>query len=391
MPHLLSPTPQHYAWGGHNYLNDLLGRPSRGEPTAELWFGDHPKGPAVIPGEDKTLTELIANDPIRYLGEASIARFGERLPFLLKVLDVEKMLSIQVHPDKGTAEAGFAREEANGPDRSAPNRNYRDDNHKPELGLALSDFYLLHGFRSVEAIRETLTSVPGWSALVPHLDAEGVPGLYEYVMRADQETTDQLLQPLVDQVSSGGFDRSQPEFWAHRAVEQYSEDGHHDRGMFSIFWFNLVHLRPGQAIFQDAGIPHAYLEGRCIELMAGSDNVLRGGLTPKHIDVDELLLNTRFDTVIPDILEAHALPEGNGHYYPTPAPDFRLSQYRLTMEESVTLSGDNGPSVLLLLEGEVAVSPGELTLNKRQRAAFLGAGETVALTGGGLVFRAERG
>lgn len=391
MPQLLSPTPQHYAWGGHGYLNGLLGLPSTGEPTAELWFGDHPKGPAVIPDTGQTLTEFIAADPVGHLGEAGIARFGKRLPFLLKILDVEKMLSIQVHPDKGAAEAGFAREEANGPDRSDPTRNYRDDNHKPELGLALSDFYLLHGFRSAEAIRETLTSVPGWATLEQHLDTEGVPGLYEYVMRADQETTDQLLQPLVDHISDGGFDRSQPEFWAHRAVEQYSKDGHHDRGMFSIFWFNLVHLRPGQAIFQDAGIPHAYLEGRCIELMAGSDNVLRGGLTPKHIDVDELLLNTRFDTVAPNILEAQPLPNGQGQYYPTPAPDFRLSQYRLAEEKAVTLSGNGGPSVLLLLEGEIRVSPGEVTLNEQQRAAFLSAGEAVQLLGTGLVYRAERG
>lgn len=391
MTYPITPAVQHYAWGGERYLNDLLGRPPADKPTAELWFGDHPKGPARLAGKARTLTDLIANDPDGRLGNANVDRFGPRLPFLLKILDVQQMLSIQVHPDKGTAEAGFAREEANGPARDAPDRNYRDDNHKPELGLALSDFYLLHGFKPAAAIRQTLQSVAGWADLERQLDTEGVAGLYEYVMRADRNKVDRLLQPLVDRVSAGAFDRSQPEFWAARAVEQYTHGGHHDRGMFSLFWFNLVHLRPGQAIFQDAGIPHAYLEGRCIELMAGSDNVLRGGLTPKHIDVDELLLNVRFDEVTPDLLEARPLPDGQGDYFPTPAPDFRLSRYQLTDDKSVALSGNDGPCILLLWEGQVRLSPANLTLDENQRAAFVAAGEDVELVGEGLVYRAGRG
>ena len=220
MPHLLSPAVQHYAWGGDAFLAGFLGRTFDGEPTAELWFGDHPKGPAEIIGSAYDLKDQIQKSPEEYLGASVIDHFGARIPFLLKVLDVKQMLSIQVHPDKGTAEAGFAREEQNGPDRTAPNRNYRDDNHKPELGLAVSDFYLLHGFRDEAAIRETLRTVPGWAYLERQLDSEGVAGLYEYVMRADQNTVDELLQPLADQLAGGGYDRDQPEFWARRAVEQ---------------------------------------------------------------------------------------------------------------------------------------------------------------------------
>lgn len=393
MPYPITPTPQHYAWGGYEFLPQLLGKPAGSEPTAELWMGDHPKGPALLTGKDSTLADLIAQDPVKYLSQAVIDRFGERLPFLFKVLDVQQMLSIQVHPDKGTAEAGFAREEAKGPERSAPNRNYRDDNHKPELGVAITDFYLLHGFKSPIHIQRTLDMVPGWTPLKEVMRAEGVEGLYEYVMRADQETIDTLLQTLVDDLSEATYHRSQAEFWAKRAVEQYSRDGHHDRGMFSIFWFNLVHLRPGQAIFQDAGIPHAYLEGKCLELMAGSDNVLRGGLTPKHIDVNELLLNIRFATVIPTVLEAQQTRYDLTEYV-TPVPDFRLRVVRTSIfGDSYIIEADRGPAIVFLLEGKVEIKETGITLGREQRAVFLAAGESIRLftMGQSVVYIAEVG
>ena len=376
---LLSPTPQHYAWGGHDYLDNLIGRPVTDEPTAELWLGDHPKGPATLTGGNGTLAEHIGADPARHLGPKTVAQFGERLPYLLKVLDVNRMLSIQVHPDKGTAEAGFAREEARGIARTAPDRNFRDDNHKPELGVAISDFYLLHGFKSPAAIRETLRTVPGWAGLETELDAGGVAGLYEYVMRADPDTLDRLLQPLIQSLEGTDPDRSDPAFWVRRAIAEYSHDGHHDRGMFSIYWFNLVHLRPGEAIFQDAGVPHAYLEGQCIELMANSDNVLRGGLTPKHIDVNELLLNTRFDAVVPERLVPTELAGSPWQTYKTPARDFALDFRLLEAGASLTLTPKPGPTILLLWEGEADLHEPRLALNTRQRAAFIPAGEQVTL------------
>ena len=392
MPLPLQPVPQHYAWGGDRFLADFLGTSFGDRPTAELWLGDHPKGPAPVVGEDETLANRIAADPKAILGPGITERYGARLPFLLKVLDVRQMLSIQVHPDKGTAEAGFAREEENGPDRGAPDRNYRDDNHKPELGLAVTDFYLLHGFRTPDAIKATLAEVPGWAYLSATLDREGVAGLYEHVMRADQETVDKLLQPLVDKLATAGeYDRSQPEFWACRAVEQYSEGGHHDRGMFSIFWFNLVHLRPGEAIFQDAGIPHAYLEGRCIELMANSDNVLRGGLTPKHIDVDELLLNVRFEPVEPHIITPVA--DGTAARYPVPVADFSLRRLELQPGQQHELTAGAGPLIVLLWEGQAADSASGLQLSAIRRSWLLPRGETVSIVAenGALLYLASTG
>jgi mannose-6-phosphate isomerase len=386
----ISGTLQHYAWGGFDYLNGFLGLLDNGQPTAELWMGDHPKGPATVRTNGQPLDELIAAHPEKYLGAKALELFGPRLPYLFKILDVRQMLSIQVHPDKGTAEAGYAREEANGPKRTAPNRNYRDDNHKPELGVAITDFYLLHGFKTAEAIRESLHSVPGWAGLEGVLDAEGVPGLYEHVMRAEVETIDRLLQPLVNQLVAGDYRHNQADFWARRAVEQYTTDGHHDRGMFSIYWFNLVHLKPGEGIFQDAGIPHAYLEGTCLELMAGSDNVLRGGLTPKHIDVDELLLNTSFEAITPTVLSPVS-GEQSWQRYPTPAPDFKLSFLRLAAGKVGHLNAANGPVILLLMNGSCSVSGTEIVLNSEQRCLFVPAGEMVELEGEGLVYRAGVG
>lgn len=370
-------TVQHYAWGGYEFLPEFLRaeNPNQ-EPWAELWMGSHAKGPANIGGKNRNLRQEIDEQPA-LLGREIAERFDHQLPYLLKVLDVRQMLSIQVHPNKEAAEEGFSREEENGPPQDAPDRNYRDDNHKPELGVAVTDFYLLHGFRSEGAVRRSLQEVPGWSSLLPVLDEKGVSGLYAHVMKAEREDIDRLLQPLVDSLNrEENYHRDQPEFWAKRAVEQYTEDGHHDRGMFSIYWFNLVHLRPRQGIFQDAGIPHAYLEGVCIELMANSDNVLRGGLTPKHIDVEELMANISFSAVEPRIL-APAPADGPWTYYPTPAPDFRL--YKATTEtgQSITVDAEEAPAILLLMEGRLEGDG--LTLDEKARTAFVPAGNEPTL------------
>ena len=371
---------QDYAWGGTNFLASLLAHVNdNGSPKAEYWMGAHHKGPASILGEDMTLNQVIADAPESILGERVAGRFDRRLPFLFKVLDVKDMLSIQVHPNKAAAEEGYAREESDGPARTAPNRNYRDDNHKPELGVALTNFYLLHGFKSSKAIAAALTRVPGWEGLKAILERDGVKGLYRHVMEADQSEIDRLLQPLVDSLDEeDAYNRSQPEFWASRAVTQYTKGGHHDRGMFSIYWFNIVHLSPGEGIFQDAGIPHAYLEGVCLELMANSDNVLRGGLTPKHIDVPELLDKTKFDEVSPEALVPHP-PEAGWSHYPTPAPDFDLSLAQIHESGAVEVDTTDGPCILMLLNGDLQSQAGDLTLNETARTVFVPAGEKLTL------------
>jgi mannose-6-phosphate isomerase len=376
-PLLINGVLQHYAWGGYKYLPQLLGQLNTDQqPVAEFWMGAHPKGPATISGTSKTLEKAIEAGPVDMLGEAVAHRFEGKLPFLFKVLDVREMLSIQVHPTKEAAEAGFAYEELHGPPINAPNRNYRDNNHKPELGVALTDFYLLHGFRPIAEIHRMCRYVPSWSQLIPILQKSGVEGLYRHVMEADQEYINQLLQPIVDGLGPKlDHGREYPAFWTHRAVERYSKDGHHDRGIFSLYWLNIVHLRPGEGIFQDAGIPHAYLQGVCIELMANSDNVLRGGLTPKHIDVPELLKHTSCEPVHPNILlPSDEDDDGSWKHYYTPAPDFSLSVAELNGGGYLFVDTSEGPCILFLHKGSISGIRVDFELNRRQRTAFIPAG-----------------
>jgi mannose-6-phosphate isomerase len=348
----LSGYVQHYAWGGSAYLPQLLGIPNPdGQPFAEYWMGVHPKGPATVALPDGT-TPLLADFLAAHPGllEQSIWDTYGGLPFLFKVLDVEAMLSIQLHPQRDAARAGFDRETAAGIPLDADHRNYKDANHKPEVMVALTDFWLLHGFQSPEAIRRTLLQYPAWASLLPLLDNEGVRGLYAHVMLLPPAEVDALLQPVHDDLAArqDTLTPDTADYWAWQAFAQYSRDGHHDRGVFSVYWFNLVFLRPGQGIFQGAGIPHAYLRGVNVELMANSDNVLRGGLTPKHIDVPELLANIVTTPVVPAVLS----PDGATTDYPVPVPDFGITRH--VLDASDTRQFTNPPSQLaLVIAGQV--------------------------------------
>lgn len=344
---------QHYQWGGTDFLPKLLLKSNeQGEPWAEYWLGVHPKGTADVVTDNglESLATILKDHP-SLLGEKVIKTFGE-LPFLFKILDVKEMLSIQLHPTREVAEQRFAKEEAAGIPLLAPHRNYKDKNHKPEAMVALTDFWLLHGFRDRMAIEKSLYEVPGWSELAPVLATKGVPGLYEKVMTASEEEVFSLLEPLYHHLAKNKdlLTPGQADYWAWQAFLQYSTEGYHDRGIFSIYWFNLVYLAEGEGIFQDAGIPHAYLRGVNVELMANSDNVLRGGLTPKHIDVPELLDNINFSAIIPKVLPGEIDPD-RGLDYPVPVPDFTLKQYQLAKGEVVE-NKDAGPRILLVINGE---------------------------------------
>jgi mannose-6-phosphate isomerase len=346
---------QHYAWGGTSYLPELLGLPNpEGRPFAEYWMGAHESAPAEL-GEG-TLSEYIRKDPRDRLGEYTASRFG-RLPYLLKILDVKDMLSIQVHPTKKNAELEFAAENDRGVAPTAPHRNYKDNNHKPELMVALSEFWLLHGFKPEEALVETLGGTPELAFLVPLFEIKGYEGLYQTVMEMSQAEVNEVLEPLLQRIlppyKEGRLKKNEEDFWAARAAMTYDQRGNVDRGIFSIYLFNLLNLHPGEAIFQDAGLPHAYLEGQNVEIMANSDNVLRGGLTPKHVDVPQLLKHIRFEATRP-----HILPEDYGRgriaVFQTPAPDFELSKISLLKGELLTIRA-HSPEIFIVMEGRTGV------------------------------------
>lgn len=363
----LLPRLQHYDWGGFRFLPELLGQAAPSErPCAELWMGAHPGAPAAIllDGREAPLPELIAADPQQWLGRSVSERFDGQLPFLFKILDVRKMLSIQAHPNIEKAREGFRRENEQGIPFTAAHRVYKDPNHKPEVMAALSDFWLLHGFKSPQDIATELERVPEWRPLLEHFSHRDTAALYCHLMLMPQSEVDALLLPLRVRLEplfvAGDLPKSSPDYWAALAFRDFElPGGHCDRGIFSIYLLHLAHIPQGQGIFQAAGVPHAYLEGQNVELMANSDNVFRGGLTPKYIAVEELLDNLVFEPTPPRLIEGSALNEVET-VYPTPAPDFELSRLELPAGTDYSFTAGAGPEMLLVMQGEVVADTGEV-------------------------------
>lgn len=351
---------QHYAWGGHSFIPELIGdHNDTNKPCAEYWMGAHPSAPATfhVNGELVSLDQLIKSDPAKTITEAVYNKFGE-LPYLFKVLDVHDMLSIQVHPTKEEAEKGFDREEAAGISIHAPYRNYKDRNHKPEIMVALSDFWLLHGFKQKADLEATLENTPELRVLLTLFKKEGIKALYQFVMEMDQADANTILLPLVKREIrhklDGKLSRTEPGWWAAKLYEGKDLSGDLDRGIFSIYFFNIVQINPGEAIFQHAGVPHAYLEGQNIELMANSDNVLRGGLTPKHVDVPELMKHTSFEEIVPAIMKGVPGRVGEKNY-PCPVPDFGISKIELTAGTEYQATAES-LEIMIVTEGGALVN-----------------------------------
>ncbi|MCC7400003.1 MAG: mannose-6-phosphate isomerase, class I [Chitinophagaceae bacterium] len=379
----LEGKPQYFAWGGQVLIPSLIPATKSGnKPIAEYWLGAHPTAPSIVAGNEKfPLDQLIAADTENILGKKVSEKFG-RLPYLLKLLDVKDMLSIQVHPSKKEAENEFARENAAGIPIHAPQRNYKDDNHKPELMVALGDFWLLHGFKSNEKLIRTLQAVPELNFFIPLFEQSGYEGLYKRAMTMPQREVNIVLQPLLDRIvplyHAGRLDKSGEDFWAARASVTFGKGKELiDRGIFSIYFFNLLHLKKGEAIFQDAGVPHAYLEGHNVEIMANSDNVLRGGLTAKHIDVEELLKHVKFQETVAHIQSGKKKNEKEW-LFETPAPDFQLSVVHLSKGEAFSLRSSTA-EILLLTEGKAVLKEEEesVLLEKGHPSAIIFSGGKV--------------
>ncbi len=347
---------QHYGWGGFDYIPTLLGMDNdEHKPYAEYWLGAHPGAPAELDvnGNTLTLDQLIKKDPSNRLGEKVYREFGE-LPFLLKVLDVREMLSIQVHPTKEEAVKGFEAEEAAGVSITAFNRNYKDKNHKPEVMIALSEFWLLHGFRQKEELREVLARIKEFNFLLPVFEESGYRGLYEKVMEFSPAQVDEVLLSLVErELIAASSNKNEPGYWVNKIYKGITGFKNIDRGLFSIYFFNILYLKPGQGIFQGAGVPHAYLEGKNVELMANSDNVLRGGLTPKHIDIVELMKHTKFEGITPMILTGNHVEDLEKNYL-CPVKDFAISAIEGN-EDCDYIHTSNSAEIYLVIQGEAEI------------------------------------
>ncbi|MEM9990944.1 MAG: mannose-6-phosphate isomerase, class I [Bacteroidota bacterium] len=367
---------QHYAWGGTDFIPKLLKKENpQQQPFAELWMGAHDRGPAQLEQSGITLNTFIANAPIKVLGEATAKRFNNRLPFLFKVLDVANMLSIQSHPTKAQAIIGFAAENAAGIPLAAPHRSFRDDNHKPEIMVALTEFWLLHGFRPAYEIEVILDKVPEFATLRPYFAQQNIYTLYEAIMYFPQETVNTLLAPLHARLATLEPPKDTPDYWAKKAFQDYTRDGNYDRGIFSIYLFNLVRLQEGEGIFQAAGVAHAYLEGVNMELMANSDNVFRGGLTPKHIDVPKLLQHLVTDSVVPKILTGKLTKEGE-YVYQSTAPDFELSRIEISKEQTYMATAHT-PTIFIVMEGVAHVQHEGSVFERTRGQSFFVSANTI--------------
>lgn len=386
---------KHYDWGGHTFIPSLLQieNPNM-KPHAEYWMGVHPQANCIVTfddGQEILLKDFVANNAQKVLGQTVYETFGN-MPFLLKVLDVKDMLSIQVHPSKKQAAIDFEEENKKGIPLNAPERNYKDANHKPELMVALSDFYLLHGFKPEEELLAILNKVPELNIFIAVFKKEGYEGLYKMAMELPQEEVNELLQPLINRIipqyQQDHLQKDDENFWAARAALTFVQPNIIDRGIFSIYFFNLLHLNQGEAIFQDAGMPHAYLEGYNVEIMASSDNVLRGGLTTKHINTVELLKHTKCRATNPKIIKAK---NKQLQVYQTPVNDFELSSYQLKKGEQVMIDVKTA-EILLLTRGKVQLvhKKNKVTLQTGNisAAAFSGAAIEVTALEDSLLFRA---
>ena len=341
---VLKGVVQRYAWGSRSAIPELLGTGLDGGPQAELWLGAHPSAPARAGGV--RLDELVLKDPDGALGPDVAGRFGPRLPFLLKVLAAAEPLSLQAHPSAARAAVGFADESAAGVPLDAPERRYRDANHKPELLCALTPFHALCGFRPIQATvalldRLGLADLPVYSELATG-DLGGTVGR---LLTLPQGERAEVAATIADAAAK---DPEAEAVWACRVAATHPGDP----GVGVALLLNLVELAPGEAIFLPSGNLHAYLEGVGIEVMASSDNVLRGGLTPKHIDVDELL--AVLDLRPGPAPVVHPVADGAIRRYPTPVEEFELLLVDLEDDPAV-VAGDR-PRIVLCLEGYAALS-----------------------------------
>ncbi|MFI6879420.1 mannose-6-phosphate isomerase, class I [Streptomyces sp. NPDC050400] len=376
----LTNTVRPYAWGSTTAIPQLIGAEPTGEPQAEMWMGAHPGAPSRT-GRGP-LNEVIDADPTAELGEQAVAKFGPRLPFLLKLLAAGAPLSLQVHPDLGQAKEGYAAEEAKGVPIGAPDRNYKDANHKPELICALTEFDGLCGFRAPEEAARLLEGL-GVDSLKPYAD----------LLRAHPEEA--ALREVLTAILSADRDEmahtvTEAAAAAQRlggAYEPYAGIAHHypgDPGVIAAMILNYVQLQPGEALFLGAGVPHAYLNGLGVEIMANSDNVLRCGLTPKHVDVPELLRIVRFEATDPGVLRPEASADGE-EVYDTPIDEFRLSRFVLPEGAPAHDLTAATPQILLCTAGTVRA--GDIVLAPGG-SAFVPAGEKAEVSGVGTLFRA---
>jgi mannose-6-phosphate isomerase len=377
-----------YAWGSRTAIARLLGEPEpAAAPQAELWMGAHPASPSrvQVDGRLASLAELVAEAPAEILGPRVVASFGPRLPFLAKLLAAAAPLSIQAHPDARQAREGFARENDLGIPLDSEKRSYRDASHKPELLCALEPFEALRGFRppaEIGRLAERL-GAPGLLAVVRSALASPAPlhELFAGLLHLEPARR----RALVAEAAGAAAVTDHPALaWIARLDHLYPGDA----GAIAPLFLHHLRLAPGEAIFLPPGELHTYLGGLALEVMASSDNVLRGGLTPKYVDVEELLRILRFEPASARILRPE--PDGTGAaVYRTPVAEFELSVLRVAPEGGFATSGERGVELLLCTRGAATVDAegGSLELRPGGSCLVPAAAGAYSIAGDGELYR----
>ncbi len=376
----LSNQVRDYSWGDTGYIPDFLGVENpENKPFAEMWMGAHPLASSrLVEADSVQLSDFISASAMDTLGP-DISRDYGRLPFLFKLLAAGESLSIQAHPSKEMAEEGFKREDDAGIPQDAAKRNYRDDNHKPEIIMAITEFTAMIGFRKLPDILKSFSEfrrIDGLTALLRRTEntsgidsSDALRVFFEGILSLDEETTRNLLHsaPDIARDEQSCWEKIQRQ-WVSGLVSSFPGD----IGALAPLFLHVVVLQPGEALYQPARALHAYLEGFGLELMANSDNVLRGGLTKKHIDVPELMKVLKFEASRPEILKPE-IPDSSGiRHYKTPTREFSLGLADFDTDQDINLPAGSGPEIVLTLEGELLLQDEDSQLLlRRGESAFI--------------------
>ncbi|MGF1901038.1 mannose-6-phosphate isomerase, class I [Aliivibrio sifiae] len=383
---------QNYAWGSQTSIQQLFGIENKaGEPQAEIWMGAHPNGCSKVEATGELLSDLIKKYPIETLGRYTHQRFGD-LPYLFKVLAADKPLSVQVHPKLSDAKLGFEKENQQGIELGAFNRNYKDANHKPELVYALTFYRAMNGFRPIAEMVSIFeqANVSILSEAVAQLKgsptSSGLQAFFTTVMSlTGKDKTDALAQ-LIE-----GSDIKAKTKVAREAfgmVVEFSEEFYDDIGLFSPLMLNVIELEPGEAMFLHAATPHAYVQGTGLEIMANSDNVLRAGLTPKHMDIEELISHTEFHSISFDDIRLLPIKKERKQSYPIPVDDFGFEIIEVVDESAEQYV--RGAEILFCIEGEVIIESDDsvITLHAGQSVFVCNNADVYSCKGKGTLARA---
>ncbi|EIE1224345.1 mannose-6-phosphate isomerase, class I [Vibrio vulnificus] len=351
---------QNYVWGSQTAITELFGIDNPEQvPQAEIWMGTHPNGCSKLAHTGMLLSDFIQSDPANVLGDYTVERFGD-LPFLFKVLSAEKPLSIQVHPSREKAIEGYQKENLQGLQLTDSSRNYKDDNHKPELVYALTFYKAMNGFRTIEEIvslfdqAKVETLRVDLEKLILQPTSTGLKAFFDVVMNLSAERKQRALAELLQAVDQPAKTAKARE--AFELIKEFRQDYRDDIGLFSPLLLNIVELEPGEAMFLHAETPHAYVKGTGLEIMANSDNVLRAGLTPKHMDIAELIANTNFISTDRDKLILKPFNIENKTAYPIPVEDFsfEIVNVETTERQQYVRSAE----ILFCIEGNCAIRHG---------------------------------